>query len=112
MKKINLSVMILTLASVFTTVNVNAGQNKNPVLSHLSEMAHAITDNTVVLCQAHLSKDLTGKNKDEAVKACQVDGIRALTSFSICAVYNNTDNLSDAKTDSCYEEVKGKYIKY
>lgn len=84
--------------------------SSNPVLNHLTEKAHALTSEVHDAC---LNSSAARQEPDQNLKeeACQVLAIKALSSFSLCAVYNNPGEINDQTTDSCYGNNFIKYIK-
>ena len=97
-------------ATQLTSYDTGRVEN-NAVLSHLSKSAHEATDTTVYQCTGKIDKGITGEARSEAVKSCQYEGLKALSEFSICAVYNNTQALTDKTTDSCFAYILNKYAK-
>lgn len=90
-------------------ISYGSTQPKNAVLEKLSKSAHSITDTTVFRCKSKIDNKINEKDKATLNLACEVQGLKALSAFSICAVYDNTQSLSDSRTEACFNSILNRY---
>ncbi|THB82850.1 hypothetical protein E1N66_18785 [Pantoea allii] len=115
MKKPKILILSVVAALSLTAMNANAStdvatKEKGAELEYLTKMAHMATDTPIFYCKAKEVKvEMTNKQKADTETACKYEGLKSLAEFSMCAVYDNKENINSKRTDECYNYVINKY---
>ena len=99
-------------ASVSTDSNINVqSQPKSAELSYLTNLVHSVTDTTVYWCKLQtVNRDMPKDVQDKQSLACELEGMKAFTAISICAVYDNTNSVNNERSDQCFTYAINKYV--
>ncbi|MHB9348792.1 hypothetical protein ACPUEX_22510 [Enterobacter vonholyi] len=82
--------------------------NADPIRQNLTVKSNNLTNVVYNSCMMNHSKETDKAMTD---RACQILAVSALSSMSLCAIYNNPGQLSNEITDQCYSDNYIKWIK-